>query len=202
MKSPMVALLAAITVLLAVPSASAQGKIDLGRITSGRILISKEGGGSLSLRLCAKVVHRKCVGDLVEGPARASGEFGHVSGFFTVQGNAITTGTFTGCVGTTCNWTLSTPSPYAFEFTRLRHHGGINYLDGELGMIELKEAPEGKHFLVTIALDLEVTGGTLAQYFGGGNVIMFYRFKTDKFLGGISELYQQFGASPLPAPGP
>ena len=202
MKSPMVALFAAITVLFVVPSASAQGKINLGRITSGRILISKEGGGSFRLRLCAKVVHGKCVGDLVEGPARASGEFGHVKGFYTLQGNASTMGTFTGCFGTTCNWTLSTPSPYAFEFTQLRHRGGMNYLDGELGMIELKEVPHGKHFLVTITLDLDVTGGTLAQYFGGGNVIMFYRFKTDKFLGGISEFYQQFGASALPVPGP
>jgi len=59
-------------------------------------------------------------------------------------------------------------------------------------MIELTEVPAGKLFRVTITLDLVVTGGTLSQYFHG-NVILFYRFKTDKSLaGGISEFDQQF----------
>jgi hypothetical protein len=190
MRSLTVALLAASMVLHAVPRASAQGTIDLGRITSGRILISREAGGNFRLRLCAKVVHRKCVGDLVEGPARVSGEFGHVNGFYLWKGTGITTGTFTGCVGTTCSWTLS-GSPYAFKFTEFKHGGGIDYLLGALTMIELQEVPDGKLFRVTIALNLTVTGGTLGQYFR--NVILFYRFKTDKSLaGGISEFDQQF----------
>ena len=89
MRNLMVGLLAASMVLFIVPKALAQGTIDLGRITSGRILISREAGGNFRLRLCATVVHRKCVGDLVEGPARASGEFGHVNGFYLLEGTGI-----------------------------------------------------------------------------------------------------------------
>lgn len=198
----MLAFSVAIIVLVTLPNASARSKLDLGRITSGRLVISDEGGGNLRLRLCDKVVHRKCVGDRVEGPAWASGQFGHIKGFYVVEGNALTTGTFTGCVAGVCNWTLSGGS-YNFEFRQNRNGEGTDFLSGALEMISLTEVPTGKHFSVTMTLNLRVTGGTLAPYFDDhGNVVLFYRFTTDKFLGGISEFYQQFETLPPSAPEP
>jgi len=181
----MVALLAAITVLFVVPGASAQSEqsvIDFGRSTSGGLLFSTEGGGNFTLRVCTQVVHGKCVGDQLGGPASASGEFGHVRGFYILTGNATTTGTFTGCVGTTCSWTLAGPS-LGFDFTSKPNGMGTNYLLSNLTLLSLTEKPEGKLFVVTITSLLTLTGGILAQYFPGEGLLNV-QFKTDKSLAG------------------
>jgi hypothetical protein len=181
MRSLNVALLGAILVFVIVPSSSAQ-VIDFGTSTSGGLFFSAEGGGNFRLRLCAEVVHGKCVGDLLEGPAWASGKFGQDNGVYNWQGNATYTGTFTGCVGGTCNWILSGPS-VNFEFSPNKS-GKTDWLSGTLTMMGLTEVPEGKVFLDTITVQLSTTGGLLAPYFSHGVVVLQFLIRTKGILEG------------------
>jgi hypothetical protein len=180
MRSLTLGLLAAIALLFTLPSASAQGVIELGPSIAG-VMFSEEGGGNLLLNLCAKDVHGECVGDQVEGHTWASGTFGQDNGFYTLQGTTATTATFTGCVGTTCSWTLSTPPPgLSFEFNSKPNGGGVNLLSATVQFTGLTETPNGKDFIVVATGQLSDLGGLLAGYFG--NDVLRFVFRTDKGL--------------------
>jgi PEP-CTERM motif len=182
MRSLMLTLLAATIVALTVPSALAQSDIDLGGEQMGTLAFVAGGGGAFTFGLCDNLnFQRKCIGgDTVKGTATGDGGFAGDNGFYTLTGNALTTGTFGGCQGTTCSWSLSTANPYNFTFTQFKNGTGIDYLNGTIKMLGLTEVPNGKLFAETITLDLTVTGGTLASLFSDnhGNVIFNVQTQT------------------------
>jgi PEP-CTERM motif len=211
MRSLMLTLLAATVVAFTVPSAVAQSDIDMGGELSGTLAFVAQGGGNFTLGLCDSLNgQKKCVGgDTLIGKATGDGAFNGDNGFYTLTGNALTTGTFTGCAGTTCNWTLNTASPLNFKMTQGKFGGGIDYLNGTLKMIGLTEVPNGKLFSETITVDLTVTGGTLASLFADqhGNVIFSVQSETTKSLAvspagrGIQGILQSGDMSQAPEPG-
>jgi hypothetical protein len=204
-------LLAATIVAFTVPSSVAQNDIDLGGELSGTLAFVAQGGGNFTLGLCDSLNGaKKCVGgDTVIGGATGTGTFLGDNGFYTLTGNALTTGTFTGCVGTTCSWTLSTASPLSFKFTQGKFGGGTDFLNGTLQMIGLTEVPNGKLFSETITLELTVTGGTLASLFtdNHGNVIFNVQSETTLSLAkspngrGIQGILESGDMSEAPEPG-
>jgi hypothetical protein len=207
----MIALLAATIVAFTMPSALAQNNIDLGEEVSGTLAFVAEGGGNFTVGLCDTMNGNKmCVGgDTLIGNAKGTGTFLGDNGFYTLTGSGLTTGTFTGCVGTTCSWTLSTPSPLNFKFTQGKFGGGTDYLNGTLQMVGLTEVPDGKLFSETITLNLTVTGGTLASLFtdGHGNIIFDVQTVTTKSLStspngrGIQGILMSGDMSEAPEPG-
>jgi hypothetical protein len=211
MRSLMLTLLAAAIVAFTVPNASAQSDIDLGGELSGTLAFVAQGGGNFTLGLCDSLNgNRKCVGgDTVIGQATGDGKFNGDNGFYTLTGNAITTGTFTGCVGTTCSWTLSTASPLNFKMTGGKFGGGPDYLNGTIKMIGLTEVPNGKLFSETITVDLTVTGGTLAALFADdhGNIVFNVQSETTLSLAkspagrGIQGILESGDMSQAPEPG-
>lgn len=180
MRSLMLALLAATLVAFTVPGALAQSDIDLGGELSGTLAFVAQGGGNFTVGLCDSLNgNRKCVGgDTVIGKATGDGQFNGDNGFYTLTGNALTTGTFTGCVGTTCSWTLSTASPLNFKMTAGKFGGGIDYLNGTLKLIGLTETPNGKLFSETMTVDLTVTGGSLAGLFSDNHGQVIFNVQT------------------------
>jgi len=211
MRSLMIALLATTIVAFTVPSSVAQNDIDLGGELSGTLAFVAQGGGNFTVGLCDTMNGNKmCVGgDTVIGNATGTGTFLGDNGFYTLTGSGLTTGTFTGCVGTTCSWTLSTPSPLSFKFTQGKFGGGIDYLNGSLQMIALTEVPDGKLFSETMTLELTVTGGTLATLFadGHGSIVFNVQTETTKSLSnspagrGIQGILMSGDMSEAPEPG-
>jgi len=208
----MLTLLAATIVAFTVPSALAQSDIDLGQETTGTLAFVGTGGGNFTLGLCDNLNgSKKCVsGDTVIGNAVGDGSFAGDNGFYILRGNALTTGNFTGCVGTTCSWTLSTAAPgLSFEFRQFKNGGGIDFLDGTLRMIAMSEVPSGKVFLETFTLDLTVSGGILKQLFtdNHGNLVFNVQSQSTRSLqnlaagGGIQGVLLNGDMSEAPEPG-
>jgi hypothetical protein len=211
MRSLMLTLFAAMIVAFTVPSALAQSDIDLGGEKVGTLAFVAGGGGAFTFGLCDTLnFQRKCIGgDTLKGVATGDGGFAGANGFYTLTGPGLTTGTLTGCLGTTCSWTLSTASPYNFTFTQFKNGTGTDYLNGTIKMLALTEVPNGKLFSETITLDLTVTGGTLAQLFtdNHGNVVFNVQTQTTLSLKdspagrGIQGILQSGDMSQAPEPG-
>jgi PEP-CTERM motif len=211
MRSLMLALLATTIVAFTVPVALAQSDIDLGGQQSGTLAFVAQGAGSFTVGLCDNLNgNKKCVGgDTVIGTATGDGQFNNDNGFYTLTGNALTTGTLvSGSCGTgTCAWTLS-GGPLAFKMTSLKF-GGTDYLSGTLTLLGLTEVPNGKLFSETLTVDLHVTGGTLAQFFtdNHGNIVFNVQTQTTLSLAtspkgrGIQGILQSGDMSEAPEPG-
>jgi len=171
MRSLMLTLLAATIAAFTVTSALAQNQVNLGAEQTGTLAFVAQGGGNFTLGLCDNLNGaKKCVsGDTVIGKVGPNtGDFAPYGGFYILQGSSLTTGTSTGCVGTTCSWTLS-GGGYNFDWNTQKNGLGTNYLSGTLTMLSMTEVPAGKVFDETITLELTVApgnaGGILASMF-------------------------------------
>jgi PEP-CTERM motif len=178
MRRLMIALLVAATVSFTLPSALAQDQINLGKETTGTFAFVADGGGNFTLNLCDNLNgSRKCVsGDTVIGTATGTGDFLGYNGVYILQGNATQTGTFTGCVGTTCTWTIS-GGGLNFEFSPTKS-GATDWLSGTLTMTGLTEVPSGKVFEETISITLSNLGGILAGDFQTKNGVVVFNVQT------------------------
>lgn len=205
-------LLAATIVVLTATGVLAQNQINLGQEQTGTLAFVAEGGGNFSLGLCDNLNGaRKCVsGDTVIGKASGQGDFNGDNGFYILTGTALTTGTFTGCPGGVCNWTLSTANPgYNFEFNSQKNGLGTNFLTGTLTMLGMTEVAAGKVFNETITLELSNISGTLAPLFldDHGNVVFNVQSQTTTSLAvspngrGIQGILMNGDLTEAPEPG-
>ena len=210
MRRLMLTLLAATIAVFTVTGALAQSDIDLGQASTGALAFVAQGGGNFSLGLCDNFNGaRKCAGgDTVIGKAGGDGIFAGDNGFYILKGNALQTGTFTGCSSGVCNWTLS-GGGYSFEFRQFKNGTGIDYLDGTLTMLSMTEVPSGKVFSETITLELSDISGILAPLFADnhGQVVFNVQSQTTTSLSnspngrGIEGILENGDLSQAPEPG-
>ena len=181
MRSLLLTLLAVATVAFMLPNALAQDNISLTQETSGTLAFEEGVGGNFTFNLCGKInnLTKECMsGDTLMGGGIATGFPGSpYKGVYVLNGNATQTGTFGGCVGTTCNWTLS-GGGLNFNFCQTGSCA-TDWLSGTLTMTSLTEVPNGHGlFNETIALTLSNIGGILGPDFQSHNGVVTFSVTT------------------------
>jgi hypothetical protein len=197
MRNLMLKLMAAIMVLFAVSSASAQNGFLLRRSigTGRRQIFANDGKGNLTLNVCSNVVNGVCVGGQVQGPATGEGGFSGINGFYTITGGGVTATLLSPSNCTTCVWALSGPS---LNFALGTNPGSSNLLTGTFQLQNMTQTRNvnGSGFNQGAQGSFTVTGGVLEPYFEGNGVIKLHlAFTTDKPLQRIPKgqsLFQRF----------